>query len=349
MKKTIFILLIIALVFSAVGCTGEGHLSTSSKNPIQPASTALQEEPATSGNFQPQETNPAHALQEIPKYGGSGSYSLTVLDADTAEILEQEDFTQAAYPVYIDLYPTDQGGPTYEITDSIIAQEKAILQEFLSLFFGEGEYEVSHDTDVSHMSYYEDSSIFASASCKGVSISSAEYPFPEDLTAETLHDNPLISTALAFSGIKNPTIQKSIKYNREGLISRYQYTIFESNENPFVTAYNRSFSYIEVVFAVSTGNVYVQTSVISPAKTDETISLATNEQIKAFLTAQFPDAVPEDYIVEIYYDSHVQLGYYIPCYRVYLEEPELSTQLEIPVYTVLSLTNTELLEDTATE
>ena len=349
MKNVVLIFTIIVLIISILGCTTEKKPITDSQDLTTRTSSIPQETPTAATTSAPQKTNSTFALQEVPKYGGSGSYSLTVLNPDITECNEEAHTQNNGYFVYVNPYPVDQGGPTYEITDSIIAQEKNLLQNFLVCFYGEGEYEITYDPSISTKVIFENTEIFATADCAGINIGSSLYPFPYNLTTETLHDNPMLSAAITYLEIENPTILQSMEYGFDGTVSRYVYTIFEFSEDPLIAAYNRSFSNIQVNVSAETGYVIVKIMNVAPAETTNAVTLASDAQIDAYLAARFPDAVPEDYIVEVYYDSHVHPGYYVPCYRIYLEEAAISAQLEVPVYTVLSLTNAELLEDTTEE
>lgn len=359
MKKLInlsLLLLISVLLFSISGCfhsenaensqnaTESASIEIAASSTTEPTQAVIDEstnEPTQEITEQSTTTpiSQTVTLAVVPQMSASGSYNIALLESKQAALVEQEFSAAEAYPIFVDPYPTGIGGPVYEITEEVLAKQEENLLQYLSCLYGEGEYETFYNSDITHKVQYEDENIRACASVKLVTISSDNYQVYTELTTDILQENPLLCAAIAYTGFQDPVITKELRYNLIGEISHYMYRITELSEDRLTTVLNDRLSYISVSCCVETNTLQIKIAKIKDLEESGTTPLATRQEIDAFFAEIYPDAVPENYAVEVYYDNTVQLGYYIPCYRVYINEPILSEELSVPAYSIWELTD----------
>ncbi len=347
MKMVLLSLLVFGMVLTLFGCARE-NASIGGTEQTE-ALTAMPTPAPQTAPDEPTEAAEDEVLAALPRYGGAGDYDLTVLDDKSAKAVGQDYVAGSDYPIFVDPYPVGQGGPSYEITQEIIARQETSLEEYLTLLYGTGDYGFSQADDSLQRTVFEDSDISVRADANGLTVSSSAYPVGQALTAETLNDNPLLRAALDYLDIESPRLLQSFSYGYDGQLLGYSYQIFETEAESLADACSRSFSSIRVNVFVGVDDVIIKILNVTPSRTEQTVRAVSEEDLDTYISAQFPDFPPEDYRVEVYYDKNVQPGFYVPCYRVYLAEAAVSEQLEVPVYTVLSLANSELMASSPAE
>lgn len=347
MKNALLSLLVFGMILSLFGCAWE-MTHADKVEPVAEAA-ASSTEPQQSASEGPTEAADGALLSVLPRYGGAGDFDLTVLEDASAELVGQNYTADAEFPVFVDPYPTGQGGPAYEITQAVLSRQEASLEEYLTLLYGKGDYEFSQADDSLHRTVYEDDDITVWAGANGLTVSSASHPVGQSLTEDELYTDPLLCAALEYLEIEEPRILQSFAYGYDGQLLRCSYQIFAAETEPLADAFSRSFSSILVNVFIGVDDVIIKIPNITPTQTGETVRTVSEAELDSYLETQFPDFPPEEYRVEVSYDKNVRPGFYVPCYRVYLAEAAISEQLEVPVYTVLSLANSELMESSPAE
>ncbi len=256
------------------------------------------------------------------------------------------DFQFGSDGIYADPCPSGQVGPVYADTPELLKAKEEHLHRYLSLLFGEGDYTFQYDEAFSIRSPFytkEDLTVFGNA--WGVNISTPiDSPLTE-LTVKELSENPILDAALRFTGIQAPVIQQRITYEStidptDGTVKDYRYTVIEAPEFP--SALLTLCKSISITY--NPGTSYLHISITNTAEPPRagTTGVPTGVDFMEAVGDRIPFA--DRYLtgyVECYYSSQVVLGYYVPCYRVYILNDALTEQYGIPTYTVYDFCNTD--------
>ncbi len=256
--------------------------------------------------------------------------------------ISPSDFQFGSNAIYADPCPSGQAGPVYADTPELLKAKEEHLHRYLSLLLGEGDYAFQYDEAFSIQSPFytkEDLTVFGNAWGVNISIP-MDSPLTE-LTSKELSEIPILEAALRFAGIQTPVIQQRITYEptidpKEGTVKDYRYTVVEASESPSaVLALCRS---ISMTYNPRTGYLRIDvTNTAEPTRVD-TVGIPTGVDFMEAVGDRIPFA--DRYItgyVECYYSSQVVLGYYVPCYRVYIHNEALTEQYGLPTYTVFDL------------
>lgn len=294
------------------------------------------------GDYLDYVTDSPISLGKIPFFQASGSEFYLIQPA-FSELHSPESTQGSVYPIYLDPYPVDQGGPQYEITEEYITEIQGNMGHYLSLIFGNGDYAGVYNPDIPYALFYDREDLSIVAGKESLSVTSTAYDVYSTLTLEDLDTNPLFRAALSYIGIVNPSITADIEYDVNGKVYQYNYFITEYTENPQESLFNHTFSHIMI-------RSYVEGSLLSislihrdqPVEVGAT-TLATTEDIEDYLQKSHPELAQKPHVTEVFYSSKVLTGYYIPSYRIYFEEAELTKEYGAPAYTVLEFTDSRFL------
>lgn len=288
-------------------------------------------------------------LAFVPQYGAFGQWKKTVAlsDEQVARLKEQEDLASLArYPTLVDQYPSNQGGFLIDITPAMRERETAQGQDFLAHCYGAepSDYPFElRESVADHVMFYENEELSAVANLGTIHFQLTA-PYEGELTAETIAEQPIVKAALEWRGIETAEIREEVMPKVNGEPSEFIFTYAAHCDDPVEQLLNFTFREVtarvympERLFSVSIG--YDE-----PKLEEAETPAVTPEQLEAFLAKTFPDAPPTEYVTEIFYSSNVESGKYIPCYRVYLLEPELPRVAGRTVYSVLEVTTAEIVD-----
>ena len=259
------------------------------------------------------------------------------------EILLLERAQGDIYPIFQNPYPVDHGGPQYEITEEFIVKMQRSLTRYLTLIFGEGNYTGTYNPDIPYVLSYDQDALSFIAGAESVNVTSTSYSPYSSLSHGDLYANPIFRAALSYCGITTPTIAAEIEYNIYGEISNYNYIVTEAADGPQEALLNRTFSSVSI--RSYTGENLLSVSARSmerPAEVGIT-TLASTEDVESYLSESYPELSKKPHTIQVFYSTHARQGYYIPSYRIYFEEDELSEEYGAPVYTIVDLTDTRFL------
>lgn len=317
---------------------------TNSTEPTEPSSSQsgsdISPPPQDSGDgeFLDFVTDGPISLSLIPTLQtGGGEFYLMQLAFP--EILLLERVQGHIYPIYQNPYPVDHGGPQYEITEELIAGMQRSLSRYLSLIWGEGNYTGTYNPDIPYVVSYDQDGLSFVAGAESVNVTSTAYSPYSTLTPEDLYANPLFRAALSYCGITTPTVTAEIEYNIYGEISNYNYIVTEATDDPQEALLKRIFS--SVTIRSYTGENLLSVSVRSMGRPAEVgiTTLASTEDIESYLLEAYPELSKKPHAIQVFYSTHARQGYYLPSYRIYFEEAELSEEYRAPAYTILELTD----------
>ena len=220
-----------------------------------------------------------------------------------------------SYPIYVDPYPTGQVGAVYEQTEELLASKEANLRSFLKIFYGEGNYDIHYEeTEMSDSApvvtpVYTDGAVEIKGNEYGVSITLAG---AELSSMEGLADLPAYQAALRYTGITKPVLTDVIAYSNSNSFSatmRDESDMFEKarpldKEIRFV--YDEGAQILRIhTFCEQPLTQVSRSNVVNLWDIIETVT-------------DYRDCRMHDFKVEVFYSSQVVLGYYVPCYRVYV-------------------------------
>ncbi|MBP3413231.1 MAG: hypothetical protein J6K89_08220 [Oscillospiraceae bacterium] len=282
---------------------------------------------------------------ELPKLPTAGGENYILKQISFRELYTLQAAEGDIYPIFADPYPMGQEGPLFPITEDYLAMAQGNLQHFLTLLLGQGAYRGAYEPNVSHELRYEGEGLSLTAGHSSVNVTSGLYVLPPTVTPEELDSNPLIRAALSYCGIEAPVVSEEIEYDIHGAPYAYVYTLTEQTEDPFTAVVHDHYTYVSIrSYAEGEQELLSVTAVHSQAPVEVGVtSLATVEEIEAYLQEAYPHLYERDHVIELFYSSAVMVGYTVPCYLVIFENPEMSQKYAAPAYTVVQLTDARFL------
>jgi len=273
-----------------------------------------------------QQSEPGNSVIEHQPYAARGDNDEVFIgDISDLSFVFEEEISADSFPVFLDKYPTGQEGALFQYDQSMIDMMTENLIEFMKILYDKddvSEYAIEQfppEMDVIKV-FYESDSIDIYSDLSGISVGTSEFGIVEDIGDDNLLENTLIQAALKYMNIDNPKTVPVVVYNESGEIYQYQFTITEATEDFFENVYNNSFSYIKVIHYPDSTQVLliIRSEDISEQSANEQI--VTYEEAEEYIRTNYD--VPDDSSInaEIYYSSSVREGYYVPCYKFYVED-----------------------------
>lgn len=299
---------------------------------------------ATDGTEAPEPT-----LEFVPQYGafGDGAETVALSDAEIKRLKEHEDLASIAlYPTLLDLHPADQGGLLVEVTPEERARQIAVGQDFLAYYYDadpiDFDFKAAEEL-AGHVVWYKNDDIDG-----GVNLDRIQFqlsaPYEGEMTAAAIAAQPIVRAALEWKGIQTPEIRETVGLNAKGAPSEFIFSFYERSDDPVEQALNASFRAVTVTIYAEERLFSIVIDYGEPIINEGNTPAVTPEQLNAFLANAYPDNPPSEYVAEVFYSYHVELGKIIPCYRIYLPEPELPRVAGRIVYSVIEVTTAEIVE-----
>ena len=290
-------------------------------------------------------TDEAAPLAFLPQYGAFGDEGRTVAlsDAQVARLKEREDLAVLAdCPTLVNPYPADQGGLLVEVTPEAIAREIAVGQDFLAYYYGAEPSDFLFEQAAGHVVWYKNDEIDG-----GVNLDWIQFrltaPYEGEMTAEAIAAQPIVKAALEWKGIHTPEISEEVSLNAKGEAWEYIFRFAAQGSDPVEQLLNFSFRAVTVTVFPAEGLFSISIDYGEPIPRNAETAAVTPEQLDAFLAGAYPDSPPSEYVTEIFYSYNVETGKIIPCYRVYLLEPELPRVAGRVVYSIIEVTTAEIV------
>ncbi len=337
--KIVLFCLSFLLVFTLTSCTASNNETASSQDALETSEVAV---------IVPEEIE-IREFQPLIDGGGDSEVTTNVEE----NLIDEDTSSMTSFPVYENPYPhnyyTDE--PLYEVTEEhrfLFAEQ---LREYLGLVFGEDEaveFEIVPDELFSTWMVYNDESGNKFHSEEGVvSLSTPNFNLETDIVNGTFLENTLVKSALQYLDIENPQIQDKTNYYSDGERNLYHYTITEASENYTESVYNQQFQLIRLIVVPGANGALLHITNFNPPLSEEKPAV-TYDIVLDYAKEKYPDASVEDMRVEIYYDAHVEVGYFTPCYKFYIKKGEVETEVLqedgtyiVPVYDVMYIKMTE--------
>lgn len=321
------IVLSLALAFSACG-----GIAKTTETPADPSPAAV---PADTSVISPSDTNPAATGVGM----GNSRVELNYSFNDYIEGLPEADIkTDSAaietLPVYKDRYSPIL---EFDVTDDLLAEVEENLYNYLKLAGLVGENEKPEFDTVGDALH-----VIGIFNCKwngvryysgpnGISVGFISREIREsdsiEETMSLLKENALFNGACKYLGIENPSVDRKITYKPSGEEFQRIYTIYEPGDTYDETIYNRNYKCISLMWLKGTSEEKVSI-IIRKIDTSEKLGdypmVSYEDALTILSNAADRDVTAKDVLAsEIIYNSMDTVpGYYIPCYRIYLDEGE---------------------------
>ena len=273
-----------------------------------------------------QQSEPNNIVAERQSYAARGDDG-EVFTGDISDLsfVNEEEISANTFPVFLDKYPTGQVGALFQYDKSMIDMMTENLIEFMKILYNKedvSEYVVEQfPPEMDYIKvYYESDSIDIYSDLSGISLGTSEFGIVEDIGKDSLFENTLIQAALKYMHIDNPKIVPITVYNESGEIYQYQFTITETTEDLFENVYNNSFSFIKVIYYPDSTQVLLiirREDISEQAAVEQIVSY---EEAEEYIRTNYEIPDESGVNAEIYYSSSVREGYYVPCYKFYIED-----------------------------
>lgn len=341
MKRQIgTLILILALV---LGCctfspdTSEPVTGAVSAEPVESASTQVSEPEKTEsgggsdvsdGGSQAEPVSEVIPVQEILV---SSRYNDRISLKESPELLFVDESTDLPerVPVYSDPYPSDHGEPEYEFTEEVKEKRRGNLTDFLDILYGsheDREYETSDDGSHYLVSYQADR-MEAWGREYGLHIYTKDYNVRGDAESGELFQNELIQAALDYTGIRQPQLRRVTQYKGGGKASGSVYIITEQSEAVLEGMQAGRFRYISVGIDTqdkkNRDTVRIVIEKNEPQETGTYETVAYQEALQ-YVQQKYAGKNVTEIRAEACYERKAAKGYFVPCYKFYVEYSENS-------------------------
>lgn len=266
------------------------------------------------------------ATYEYHYYFGMDTRLCLLDETQKAELAacSTEEARAGTYPTFADPYPSDHGGPEYEIDEALREQERQAAARFLRECIGTTEEALQFETVGAQ---WQDQVVYA---CDALMLSAGpDYMtlsrfggLSEELTPETVLAEPMVRAALQWLEIDTPRACCAEVPDNDGTLLSRTVTISQQDDDPLQQLLNDTFRSVTVRREEPDGGVTVSFPYGTPERDGEVAVALTDAQLEAFLARFFPGDAPEEYYARIVYSPRVEVGRYVPCCRIYIPEPD---------------------------
>ncbi len=320
MKKLIALFAALILCFSVAACTdstqkGNETSGTSSTVPTTPGITDLKIDQSIFSNSM----DPSSETILYNKKAGIISDEFNLSLKETADI---------QLPVFINNYYFDQGGPTFELNDDV---KNRLITNFYSFttLLGYSDRDISYNID---NGFILQSTISGDRFISGVNHISIK---PKEIfvsnntslddVSKLLDENKYMSAAYKFLEIKTPVIEKREYYNNNFQLNRIEFTISESE--PGFLFQNKNLQKIVLVYypVEEIFTLFIDYNDFLEHEKELT-SISYNDAIEKMLKDDSNIKKENIFACEIFYSVELMPGYYVPCYKFYIDKGSAQNQ-----------------------
>lgn len=285
-------------------------------------------------------------LRLKPQYKLSGEPSrMVLLDDKQFEALKAQEKLQmlSDYPIFDEEYYYTPFELFVEVTPELTAEQIAYGQAFLEILYGtDGEtFSFDHYSDAAeHVVWFENEEVSMAVNPWQIRINQ-KAASEERFTPQGLMQNEIVKAAIKYQKIRYPEMQQPVNVTYKGEVTSDTVIYAEHSDDPVEALLNREFHSVSVEKNEEDGSIAVTIRLAYNTELEERVPSATEEQLKAFLAEVFPNDPPEVFAAEAYYSGKLEFGKEIPCYLIYILEPELAPIDGKSVYSIIQATTAE--------
>lgn len=256
---------------------------------------------------------------EYPGYA-VGYYNPTAgyIELNANEVTAEQ-FVQLThiYPVFVDLYPVDHGGPLFEIGWEYRQESLENIRTFMSIWQGD-DHTVSVDKieeELQRSFYqYNDISIGGDPECVSVSLKNIDVS-----SAQKVLDNEIVIAMIEYCGITDPQVHFEATPTTSGDGMIYTCSIIQDHGDVYTNSIEDNFVCVTVEGRGENGSEYVSVFGCKKERSEvkDGYSTISTEAILADLNAKYEQEITA-LKYEIIYSSVDFFGYSIPCYKIYV-------------------------------
>ncbi len=359
MKKSIFILLFLALVLALCAC-GTTVEEDVEKTEGYVSPTDIEAETLYSAEVPPRREDGVGVYYGIG--AGLGRLTVSAEEADDVivgvlspaglafpELPEVPDF-----PVLVNPYPSGMGGPMYDVTPEMLAGMESELTRYLELLYGERDAEQYpfqyFETTYSYYNRLEDREynytykspcverdgirFFANPVSLGVNLENQVLDIAKLLPDGDLRQSPLLAAALDYLDIDDYLVEDTAKYQMDGMISEHRYCISEKAAESRQATLNREFRNIGITLTYEGNHLSVGFGEKDYPSVDAQLPSITLEQALDKVERFIPDLDRQAVKARVHYMAHIREEYLIPCWELYVPTENRAAD-GTPLYAVL--------------
>ena len=279
-------------------------------------------------------------IAEYHPGGGMGDNHIrTRIDLDDLMLNNTDTDLLSEWPVFVNQYPFEQGGPLFYTGPATFEIFRANLAEFLGLLYNTEDvlgFNIAL-REYASASYDTGSTIIHSGPI-GVSMSiTDEFGLLDDFISGNVLDNALIQAAMEYINIENPRISTTTNYNLSGEVRGYLTVITNETEDLLEDILNRSFSYIRLAKSPELDRISFAVRRIDISELYSHAPLIPLEAAMEHVQTMHGVADTNRMHVEIYFSGAAIKGFYIPAYRIYIADEEdsgLFRLVQIPMVAI---------------
>ena len=264
--------------------------------------------------------------------------NIFVGDISDLSFVGDENTLPPTVPVYQNKYPIGEVGPLFEFDQTTNDLFSENLKGFLRILYNTEDvssYYIEVDSVVGYIVFFDTGTFRINSGPFGISMFTAEYDLMADTQNGNLLDNRLVQSAIEYLKIMDPKIILTTDYSSDGEIYKHNYRITEATNDFFQDVLNNSFSFIEIIDWIDLDGIsLIITNVdITELSSEATVSY---EDVTEYVISNY-NAEESDINAEVYYSELVDQGYFIPCYKIYIEGDQVGSPVNGIEYEVIHI------------
>ncbi len=258
---------------------------------------------------------------------------------NNVSLINENTLLPETFPILINEFSYGPEGPLFLVDETMKESMKNELLRYLKLVYNNAKIEENSfksDMDREFEVYFEkDGTIFRSF-MNGLSVLSKDTSSFKNYSEETILENSFIEAAVAFLELDNLKVSIVTEYGSDRSPYSCTYRIYEGDDDLLQDIMNKCFTYIE--FTQYRDSDYIVAKIINrkTPKEYDNRPILSYESALAYLNNLYPDTGKRDVKAEVFYSTAVQPGYFMPCYRFYIDTGETDTDGS-PIYSVVSI------------
>ncbi|GEM_PF-2588180 len=271
-------------------------------------------------------SNNGSEIKGLPSAGAGGDdFAASYESIPEAAFVNASTILTSTFPVYLNKYPTGQGGPQYVITDSLTDMMTTKLEQYLNILYGKkgSNYNITKQEDVTYKVIYDNGDMSAMSGVSDISILTSEYNIAQDAVNGNLVNNEIIKAGIEYLGIINPQVKKEVEYNVKDEPYSFQYIITESTDDMFMDILNSSFEYIKISCHTNSASALVKIVKTQELEKYGDYQITTFDQAVEYIKENYPNIESSTAQAEIIYSTVVRPEYFVPVYKFYVEDTSI--------------------------
>ena len=243
-------------------------------------------------------------------------------------------------PVFVNPYPSGEGGPIYNVTDQMLAAMEQELIAFLELLYGEYDAEAypfhyeeitndayilreenREETFVNKFVWVEKDGLRINTHTGGMNLylESGRKDVVRLLPDGDLRQSPLLAAALDYMGIDDPQVEYSVEYNLlNGEPWEYCNYLWQKADDSLQDTMNRLLNDICVLYFTDSDSIFISFGKTDYPEINVELPAVSLDQAVEMAAEIIPDLERADIKVRLDYNTHIRERYLIPCWQLYV-------------------------------